>query len=158
MYWKLTRKDFQNGQGEKNRLAQKEIVSSGRVPGLLAYIDGTPTGWMAIEPRENYPVLNNSRVLKVVDKIPVWSITCFFVTKEYRHRGISVDLVRAAIEHVAMQGGKVIEGYPVEVLTEKRSPPMFVYTGLASAFKKVGFKEVCRRSAKRPIMRFIIES
>ncbi len=56
MYWKLPRKVFTANQGEKNRLAQQEIVASGQTPGLLAYADGIPAGWIAVEPRENYPV------------------------------------------------------------------------------------------------------
>jgi len=35
-------------------------------------------------------------------------------------------------------------------------PAPFVFTGLASAFKKAGFKEVLRRSEKRPMMRFYL--
>lgn len=33
-------------------------------------------------------------------------------------------------------------------------PDVFVWTGLASVFKKAGFNEVLRRSEGRPIMRF----
>jgi GNAT superfamily N-acetyltransferase len=157
MYWKLRRKDFQTGQGENNRLAQKKNVLSGLIPGLIAYKIGKPAGWLALEPRDNYPVLNNSKILKAIDDIPVWSIPCFFVSKELRNQGISEKLIIAAIKYVAAQGGKVVESYPVEVFNREMSPPMFVYTGLASAFIKAGFKEICRRSEKRPIMRYIIE-
>jgi GNAT superfamily N-acetyltransferase len=157
MYWKLPRKAFQAGQGENNRLAQRKIVESGLIPGLLAYVNGRPVGWVAVEPRDRYPVLNHSRILKAIDEIPVWSISCFFVKKEYRNQGMSEELIKATIRHVAVQGGKVVEGYPVEPPNGMHSPPVFIYTGLASAFKKAGFKEVCRRSEKRPIMRFMIE-
>jgi GNAT superfamily N-acetyltransferase len=157
MYWKLPRKDFTAGQGDQNRLAQKQIVTSGRNPGLLAYKDGFPAGWMAVEPRENYPVLNNSRILKPLDDIPVWSVTCFFVAKKYRSQGLTVALLKAALDHVAKQGGKVVEGYPVEPRAAGKMPPVFVYTGLASAFRQAGFIEAGRRSETRPIMRYSIE-
>jgi GNAT superfamily N-acetyltransferase len=156
-YWKLSRKDFTAGQGDLNRLAQKGIVTSGQIPGLLAYVDGIPAGWVAVEPRENYPVLNNSRILKPIDDIPVWSVTCFFVAKKYRSQGLTVTLLKAAIDHVAKQGGKVVEGYPVESRAAGKMPPVFVYTGLASAFKQAGFSEVGRRSETRPIMRYFIK-
>lgn len=35
-------------------------------------------------------------------------------------------------------------------------PDTFAFTGLASAYKKAGFKEVIRRSSTRPIMRYLI--
>jgi len=157
MYWKLPRKDFTAGQGDQNRLAQKEIVASGRTPGLLAYVDGIPAGWVAVEPRENYPVLNNSRILKPLDETPVWSVTCFYVAKKYRSQGLTVALLKAAIEHVEKHGGRVVEGYPVEPRAGKKMAPVFVYTGLASAFKQAGFVEAGRRSETRPIMRYVIK-
>ena len=157
LYWKLPRKDFTAGQGDHNRLAQKEIVASGRTPGLLAYVDGIPAGLVAVEPRENYPVLKNSRILKPLDDFPVWSVTCFFVAKKYRSQGLTVALLKAALDHVAKQGGKVVEGYPVEPRQAGKMPPVFVYTGLVSAFKQAGFSEAGRRSETRPIMRYFIK-
>lgn len=156
VYWKLTRKDFTAGQGEKNRNIQKEIVNKGIVPGLIAYVDGIPAGWVAVEPREHYPTLKNSNILKSPDETPVWSVSCFFVDKKYRNQGLTIELLKAAIFHVQKNGGKVVEGYPTDPKGGKRSSPLFVYTGLVSAFRKVGFIEVCRRSETRPIMRFEI--
>ncbi len=87
----------------------------------------------------------------------VWSITCFFVARDYRRRGVAVALLRAAVGHVAGRGGKILEGYPTEPRKE-RVPDVFAYTGLASAFRKVGFVEVARRSETRPIFRFYVEA
>jgi GNAT superfamily N-acetyltransferase len=157
MYWKLTRKVFTAGQGELNRLAQNQIVTSDKTPGLIAYLDGIPAGWVAVEPRENYPVLNNSRILRALDDIPVWSVTCFFVARKYRNQGLTVALLKAAIVFVKEKGGEVIEGYPVEPRNGAKNPPAFVYTGLASAFLQAGFSEAVRRSETRPIMRYMIK-
>jgi hypothetical protein len=157
MYWKLPRRVFKAGQGEQNHQNQKQLVASGKIPGLLAYVDGIPAGWMAIEPRENYPLLENSRILKPLDNLSVWSITCFFVSKNFRNQGMTVALLKAGIEHVARNGGKVVEGYPIDPKREGKVPPAFVYTGLASAFLQAGFKEAERRSETRPIMRYFIK-
>jgi len=157
MYWKRRGKEFQAGKGEANRLAQYEIVSGGQVPGLLAYVEGTPAGWAAVEPRDHYPVLNNSRILAPLDDQAVWSVTCFFIARGYRGQGLTVALLRAAVEYVAGQGGKVVEGYPTEPRAGARAAPAFVYTGLASAFLEAGFTESGRRSPTRPIMRYFIE-
>ena len=157
LYWKLPRKLFTANQGDQNRIAQKKIVSSGQIPGLIAYVNGVPAGWVAVEPRQNYPVLNNSRILKPLDDSPVWSVPCFFVGKKYSNQGLSVGLLKAAIDYVAKMGGKVLEGYPVEPRQAGKAPPAFVYTGLASAFKQAGFVEEARRSETRPIMRYYIK-
>ncbi len=156
MFWKLTNRDFDARRGEGTRAAQQAIVASGVVPGLLAYADGKAVGWIAVEPRAQYPRLARSRVLKPVDDQPVWSITCFFTDRPYRGRGITVALLKAAIEYVQQRGGKVLEGYPLEPRKGKL-PAAFAYTGLASAFQKAGFVEVTRRSQTRPIFRYLIE-
>ncbi len=53
-------------------------------------------------------------------------------------------------------GGKILEGYPVQARGSKL-PAVFAYTGLASAFRRAGFRECARRSPTRPIMRYRIE-
>jgi GNAT superfamily N-acetyltransferase len=155
MWWRLKRSEFERQKGEGNKKAMKAIVNSGETPGILAYAGGMPVGWCSVAPRENFPVLNRSRILKKIDETPVWSIVCFFVEKKHRNKGLSLQLLRAAIEYVKEQGGRVLEGYPVEPRKEKM-PAAFAWTGIASAFKKVGFVEVTRRSETRPMMRFLI--
>jgi len=157
MWFRLKRSEFEQQKGEGNRKAMKAIVDSGEVPGILAYIGKKPVGWCAAAPRESYPVLERSRILKRVDNTPVWSVSCFFIDKNFRNKGLSVRLLHAAIAYVKDHGGKVVEGYPVEPKKD-RMPPAFVWTGLASAFKKTGFTEVARRSETRPIMRFHIST
>lgn len=156
MYWKRRGKSFTVGQGEPNRLAQKEYVQTGHVPGLLAYLEGEPAGWIAVEPRPNYAVLAHSRVLKEIDQTSVWSVTCFFIARHARRLGLSVSLLTAAIQHVARQGGSVLEGYPTDLQAGKSAAPAFIFTGVVEAFRKAGFVEVARRSPTRPIMRFTI--
>ncbi|HEX2994129.1 MAG TPA: GNAT family N-acetyltransferase [Anaerolineales bacterium] len=155
MFWKLRGKAFEEARGYETRQMHKSIVDSGVVTGLLAYLHGEVVGWIAVEPRASYPRLAHSRNLKPVDDQPVWSITCFFVAKSARRQGITVELLKAAVEHVRKQGGRIVEGYPVDV-HEKMSPP-FLYTGTASAFQQAGFQEVARSSPSRPIFRFVIE-
>jgi GNAT superfamily N-acetyltransferase len=155
MYWKLRGKDFDEAAGDDARQMQKSIVDSKVVPGLMAYNDGYPVGWIAVEPRSAYPRLAHSRVLKPVDDAEVWSVTCFFVEKKHRRLGITVELLKAAVEYVKSKGGKIIEGYPTE--TQKEEPAPFIFTGTAAAFQQAGFQEVARNSPTRPIFRYLIQ-
>jgi GNAT superfamily N-acetyltransferase len=152
MLWRLKRSEFEKQKGAANKAALKGVVVSGDTPGILAYADGSPIGWCAVAPRETYPALDRSRILKRVDAQSVWSIVCLFVTKPYRRRGVSVGLLKAAAAYVGERGGKIVEGYPVEPRNDKM-PDVFAWTGLASAFLKAGFVECARRSETRPIMR-----
>ena len=154
MFWKLRGKAFDENTGEPTRQMQKSIVDSGTIPGLLAFDGDGPVGWIAVEPRLAYPKLAHSRILKPVDDSDVWSVTCFFVAKRARRQGVTVELLKTAVDYVREQNGKMVEGYPVDA--KKDMPAPFVYTGTAAAFQKAGFIEVARRSETRPIMRYSI--
>jgi GNAT superfamily N-acetyltransferase len=153
MWWRLRHKDFEAQKGEGNRKAMREIVASGRVPGILAYHDGSPVGWCSVAPRKEFPRLERSRILKPVDDQEVWSIVCLFVAKRHRRMGVSTRLISAAVEYVRKHGGRLVEGYAVDPKKDK-IPDAFAFHGLASSFRNAGFKEVIRRSETRPIMRY----
>ncbi|MBN2289447.1 MAG: GNAT family N-acetyltransferase [Candidatus Glassbacteria bacterium] len=157
MWWKLTRAEFEKNKGEANRRAMKEIVDSGRVPGILAYARKRPVAWCAIAPRPEFPRLQRSPLLKPVDDRRVWSVVCFFVDRDFRRQGLSAGLLKAALRHAAGRGALVVEGYPHLAGKEKR-PDCEVYTGLHSTFAKAGFREVSRPSPNRSIMRYHLEA
>jgi GNAT superfamily N-acetyltransferase len=152
MLWRLKRSEFEQQKGEKNKQSMKAIIESGEVPGILAFSKEQPIAWCSVAPRERFPALERSRILKKIDAEPVWSISCLFVEKNHREKGLSVQIANAAVEYVKKEGGKIVEAYPVEP-KKHRAPPVFVWTGLASGFKKAGFVECIRRSETRPIMR-----
>jgi GNAT superfamily N-acetyltransferase len=151
MWFRLPRKAFAAGNGEKNRRALRRIVARGDVPGLLAYDGDAPVGWVAVEPREAYPSLERSRTLARVDGAPVWSVTCFFVARSRRGTGVARALLRAAVAHARSRGARIVEGYPVDYRREVADA--WVYHGAASTFRAAGFEEVARRSPTRPILR-----
>ena len=95
--------------------------------------------------------LERSRYFKPVDDRQAWSISCLFVAKTFRAKGVSVQLLKAVVAHVKKKGGKIVEGYPVE--PDKNWPDAFAWTGVTSAYVKAGFQEVLRRGPTRPIMR-----
>jgi len=152
MWWRRSAAEWKRGKGDGNRRALRRLVDSGEPPGLIAYEGGAPIGWIALAPREAYARLASARSLKPVDDTPVWSVTCFFVAKDHRRRGVSALLLRAAAEHARKHGAKMIEGYPV-VSRAGKMPDAFAWTGLPGAFERAGFREVARPSASRRIVR-----
>lgn len=155
MLWRLTRKEFESQKGAGNRSAMKDIIQSGKIPGILGIFRGQPVAWCSVAPRDHFPSLGRSRILKPLDDLPVWTITCLFVEKQHRRAGVSIRMITAAVEHVKKRGGTIVEAYPVEPRKNKM-PDVFAWTGLASAYLKAGFVECARRSETRPIMRYFI--
>jgi GNAT superfamily N-acetyltransferase len=155
MVWRRARGEWERGKGSGNRAAFQRVVRQGPPPGILAYLDGEAVAWCAVAPREAYVQLTRSRVLKPIDAEPVWSVSCIFVTRAYRRRGVSVALLRAAGEFAASQGARIVEGYPVEPYSGKMADA-FAWTGTVAAFRAAGYAEAARGSPKRPIMRIRI--
>ena len=147
-----TRKEYDQGKGAGNRRAFQRIVAADRQPGVLGYVGDEPVAWCSVEPRERFEGLKTSRILAPVDDTPVWSISCLFIHREHRGAGLSVAAIEAAVAHARRRGARWVEAYPVEPKTSPM-PPVFAYTGIASAYRSAGFKEVARRSETRPIMR-----
>ncbi len=156
MFWRESRKEFEEKKGEGNRTALRRLVKGKVQTGIIAYDEKNPVGWIAFAPREEYPKLETSKILKRVDDKPVWSVVCFFINKGHRRKGLTIELLREAEKHAKKNGGRILEGYPIEPKT-KNYAPAFAYTGLASAYKKAGFSEVARRSETRPIMRKVLK-
>ena len=151
MSWRRKRADFAKNSGEPNKRAFKRIVDKGAPTGILAYSDSQPMGWCSVAPRQDFIRLAEHRTLKPIDDQPVWSIVCFFVAKPFRQQGVSVALLKAAAEWARTQGAQIVEGYPTE--PGKKLPDPFVFTGLSSAFRQAGFREMARPAKTRPIFR-----
>ncbi len=151
MVWRSTHADYERRKGSGNKRAFKKIVSSGEVPGLLAYSNKEPIGWCSVAPRSSFSFLERSRILKPVDDTAVWSVSCLFVRRGYRGCGVSVKLLKAAVDFARQHGAPAVEGYPND--PKATMADAFAWTGIASAFEKAGFQEVARRSSNRPIMR-----
>jgi len=152
MWWRLKRSEWTRQKGEGNRRALRKLAEAGEPLGVLAYAEGKAVGWCAVGPRENYPVLERSRILQRVDEEPVWSVTCFFLARPWRRKGVTGKLLEAAVKFARSRGAKIVEGYPLEP-RRGTIPDAFAWTGLPGAFREAGFVEVARRSAGRPIFR-----
>lgn len=151
MWWRVKSSEFgeEVGAGLKNRFF--DLVSSGGRPGLLAYDDGTPVGWISLGPREEFGRLQRSPKLGPIDDEPVMAIVCFYIPRQRRRRGIGRTLLRAAIEQAERDGYRTAEGYPIDTASADR-PGASVFTGTLDLFLSEGFSEVARRGG-RPIVR-----
>ena len=134
---------------DKNKAAFREVVRRGPPPGLLAFDGGTAVGWCQLTPREALPWLDRTRLLKRVDALPVWSLSCFYVRKGYRRQGITSALIAAALKAARRANAPALEAYPFDATVS----PSASGTGYASTFARAGFKTVARRTPARPIMR-----
>ena len=152
-YW-LKKQDYQEGkQDDGNKNAMKELVWSNQPTGILGFYEGQPIAWCAFAPREDFLKLEKSRVHKRIDDQQVWSIPCFFIDKNFRKLGVSVELLKGEIEYARKAGIKIIEAYPT-IPTQEKLPDSFAWIGIYKSFEKAGFKIVDRTSRNRPMVRY----
>jgi GNAT superfamily N-acetyltransferase len=156
MWWRLSGPEYSRHRGQDNKEALKALVEGGEEPGVLAYYDGAPIGWCTIGPRESYGRLREGRVriFKAVDDQPVWNVTCFYIARAWRNRGLMGHLLQAAVDFAASRGATIIEGYPLDPsASDNPITDPAAYCGLLNTFEKAGFVEVLRRHERRPIVR-----
>jgi GNAT superfamily N-acetyltransferase len=152
MYWRIG-SAYRRRQSEQNKAALREIVKRGRPPGLLAFDGDLAVGWCQLTPRDALPWLDRTWRLARVDAAPVWSLSCFYVRKGYRRRGVTAALIAAALKAARRAKAPALEGYPLDAtLTPSASS-----TGYVSTFARAGFTTVARRVPPRPIMRHDLE-
>lgn len=127
-----------------------------RTSGLVAYLDGDPVGWCAVEPRSAYEgLVRHARVPwegRDEDKTDdsVWAVTCLFTRVGYRRRGVSGALARGAVDFARERGARAIEAYPMitrDVIAEE------LHVGTEGVFAAAGFAEVSRPTPRRVVMR-----
>jgi GNAT superfamily N-acetyltransferase len=156
MWWRVTSGEFNDRHGPGLREDLKTLVRRGDEPGLVAYAGDEPVGWVALAPRSAYPRLNRSPKLKQVDDEPVWSISCFYIDRRHRRRGVARELVQAAVGYARAHGARVVEAYPIDTSTRTSAASAELYTGTLPMFEQAGFREVARRGG-RPIVRLALQ-
>ena len=135
-------------------------VEAGPPPGLLAYRDGAPVGWVQVGPRADVPGWNGARRLTAptaeapAEDPRVWGISCFVTRAGCRRQGIATALLAGAVDWARQNGARVLDACPVDASADR--PPISLYHGLASTFRRAGFREVARRRPDRPLMRLAL--
>lgn len=150
MYWRIGPR-YRDRPREDNKDERRQLASSGKPPGLLAFDGAVPVGWCELAPRGELAWLARTRIFRAVDETPVWSVPCFYVRRDHRGQGVMGALIEAAVAAAASAGAPGVEAYPVDTTVPAHTGNLF--PGVASVFARHGFRVVARRQADRPVMR-----
>jgi len=150
MYWRIG-PEYHKRPRKKNKSAFYGIVKQCSPPGLLAFDGERPVGWCQLTPREDLNWLNRMQALLPVDEAPVWAVSCFYVRRGYRRRGVMTALIVEALKAAKRSNVPALEAYPVD--TAQPGSTSNVFPGVASTFRRLGFRTIAYRHPSRPIMR-----
>jgi len=122
MWPRLRSKGWGASRSAGRKAAMRAIVQSDEPPGLLAYMDGEPVGWVSVDRRERLDHFEYSRKLKALDRPDaLWSIVCFVIDKKHRQQGLMSRLLEGALAFTRERGARVVEAYPIKPPAELKS-------------------------------------
>jgi len=140
--------------------AFRAVVAAGPPPGLLAYDGDKAVGWCAVGPRASFSRFQNAKASRALedpdepDGDQAFAITCFFIRTGYRKQGVTKRLAEEAIGFARQNGAVAVDACAID----SDKPLMWGegFVGIASVFASLGFREIARRSPRRPLMRLTL--
>ena len=152
-------RDTTQQQRDAAQLEQIACGTDGPTSGLIGYLDGEPAGWVAVEPRDNYPRLWSRKQpwMRMDPELEgVWSVTCFLVRKGFRRQGLMYELAGATVEYGGRVGAHVLEGYPTEPAEGKTVIWDEASVGLLQVFLDAGYEVVASPTPRRRVVRIAV--
>ncbi|MFJ4158438.1 GNAT family N-acetyltransferase [Microbacterium testaceum] len=155
-WWLLTNAEFQKTSRDDLTTRFHAEMHGDRAPGLIAYVDGEPAGWVRVGPRIDQARLLRTRDVTTATDEPldaddVWSISCFVVRTAHRGQGLMKKLLDAAVSTARDAGARVVEAYPLDPTVTKRSANQ-LYRGTVSMFEQAGFAIIDRPKPDRALV------
>lgn len=149
-----------NDSGEtpsEKREAKECLVRQGRAHASLVFDGETCVGWCQFGSPQELPRIHNERAyLATTSTLPDWRITCFFVGKGYRRKGVANVALAGALEQIRKLGGGLVEGYPEDIEGRKASPA-FLFNGALSTFEQRGFERSRKIGKHKWVVKRLVE-
>ena len=143
-----------------NRRDKEKLVAAGRAHAILVYDKGMPVGWCQYGPGEELPLVDAGRFYRKLGRPPdgrLWRITCFFVDRKYRRKGVAKAGLSAAVAAIRRRGGGTVEAYPV-VSEGMAAQAEWLWFGTPSMFEAEGFEKVAPLGTSRILVRKTVMS
>ncbi len=139
-----------------NKKDKKTLVQQCRSHAILVYEGKTPVGWCQYGSKDELPRIDAGRNYRKAgppdEAEKLWRITCFFVDKDYRGKGIAKIALKTALESIKKQGGGIVEAYPI-VSKKMAAVPEWRWFGTPSMFRREGFRTVAPLGTSGVLMR-----
>jgi len=141
-----------------NRSVKERRVQEGGAHAALVYDGSTAVGWCQFGPTEELPRIKLKRAYQEgLTELPDWRITCFFIDRDYRGKGVASIALEGALNEIARLGGGIVESYPQDVEGQSTSGS-FLYNATVSIFERQGFQRTRRLGKNHWVVTRVIDS
>ena len=142
-------------EGEKGRPWKERLVREGDAHAALVFDGDDAVAWAQYGPPAELPNIHHRKEYEeTLDKLPDYRITCIFVDKKYRRKGVMSIALRGAIDLIAQSGGGVVEGYPHDTTDGKKVSVL--YNATRSLYEEAGFEYLRPKGKRNCVMRRIV--
>jgi GNAT superfamily N-acetyltransferase len=125
---------------DERRALKETRVREGRAHAALVHDGDRCVGWCQFGPPDELTRIKNLKVYSEgLARLPDWRITCFFVGRTHRHRGVADAALDGALDQIAALGGGLVESYPEDTVGRKVSAS-FLNNGTVAMFERHGFE------------------
>ena len=123
-----------------NRELKRRLVEEGRAHAALVFDGDEAVAWAQYGPVAELANIHHRKEWeKGVTEVPDYRITCLFVDRRYRRRGMAAVAVRGALALIAEAGGGLVESYPHDLVPGKKTSASFLYNATRSMYEQLGF-------------------
>jgi GNAT superfamily N-acetyltransferase len=138
---------------EGNRAYKQRLVLGGQAHAALVFDGDLAVAWCQFGPPAELPSIYHLKEYNEgLDKLPDYRLTCFFVDRNYRRKGVAAVALRGALDLIAKAGGGVVEAYPQD-MQGRRTSGSFLYNGTRTLFEKAGFSYERPKGKNHCVMR-----
>ena len=144
----------ERGQGaEANRALKKRYVEQCAAHAALVVDGDEAVAWAEYGTPAELPSIHHCKQYDAeADLTPDYRVTCIFVDKRYRRRGLAETALLGAVDLISQAGGGVVEGDP-HVPGEGKMSSSFLYNGTGAMYERCGFDFVRSKGMKNTVMR-----
>jgi GNAT superfamily N-acetyltransferase len=115
------------------------LVRTGKAHAALVFDGDVAIAWCEYGTPDELPNLYHLKEYNAgLTQLPDYRITCFFVHRNHRKKGVAAAALGGALDLISKSGGGVVEAYPQDTQRQKMSSS-FLYNGTRSLFEKAGF-------------------
>ena len=116
------------------------LVEEGRAHAALVFDDDVAVAWAEFGPPEELPNIHHRKEWEQgLVRRPDYRITCLFVDRRYRRRGMASVAVRGALALIVRDGGGLVESYPHDLPPDKKTSASFLYNATRTMYERLGF-------------------